>query len=219
MAKRMIIVQAVVLASFCVVGALFAQPAALQKEVGGAVINDIKSMLKTSYIDLLASSEFANWDDIKSRFEAVKRATESFESKYSAELKGGMVVAPVQAPAPVVDVAVLPQIPAVETSAAPVAAPVIAPQAPVVEPIALPSIPAQVAAPITTPIVLPVAPTQTPAIAPISLPLPIPAAPAPISVPAPTPPAPISMPITTTETPAPAAEPVGMPAMGGMPMV
>lgn len=203
------------------------------KDVGDVVVRDIKSMLKAPYLDLLASSELATWNDVKSRFEVAKRATELFEMKYSIELKGGATT-PLAPATPSVTV---------PSSPAPMPAPA---------PAGMPGPDTNMGMPAVTP---PPPPAVIPAPAPAGMlgsdmgMMPPPPAPVPMGMPAVTPPpppaaipAPAGMPSPDmgmgipglTPPPLPAPAPAGMPGtvpqplpapapapmgMGGMPMM
>ena len=60
-----------------------------KNDISGAVINDIKSIIKEPCLNLLASSELISWAELKERVGRAKKALEMFEVKYRAELASG----------------------------------------------------------------------------------------------------------------------------------
>jgi len=59
----------------------------VSKEIGAVVVFDIKQM-KDAFIDLLATSELASFDELSSRVNKVDKAFQLFKAKYSADLAG-----------------------------------------------------------------------------------------------------------------------------------
>lgn len=90
------------LVMLAVLGFVVLQSQADKKEIGKQAVQDIKGMLKSPYMDILASSDLISWEEFKTRFERVKAATASFETKYKDQMSGMVPMAPIasEMPAP-----------------------------------------------------------------------------------------------------------------------
>lgn len=221
--------------------------AAGHKEVGGSVVTDIKTMLKNPFLDLLASSDLAGWTDVKGRFEAVKRAIELFEVKYSIELKGsastpaatptsmGMSSSDMgvsATPAPIGSSSTTPPVIAATPGSTPMgmngmgmsAAPVPSSAPSVTPPPALPAPAPMGMGDMGMPSAVPATPpASSPMGAPSVTPPPVLPAPAPMGMPSATPstpavPSPMGAPGVTPPPVLPAPAPMGMPSATPAPM-
>lgn len=149
----------------------------VKKDIGEAVVSEIKLSLRPAYLDLLASSDLASWSDIKNRLEAVQKVTEAFVAKYANDLTGEgggapavtqTPTAPISSPAPEV---VTPVLSVPETTTPPVAPIATSTPAAVVPPTQPTAVPAAVAPvePTPAPVVLPatdVSAAQPPVVTP-----------------------------------------------------
>jgi len=79
------------------------------KEIGSVVVFDIKQM-KDSFIDFLATSELATFDELNMKVKKVDEVLQLFKAKYSADLSGSQ--APAVQSQPAAAVTPPPQVPA-----------------------------------------------------------------------------------------------------------
>jgi len=180
----------------------------VKKDIGEAVVSEIKSSLRPAYLDLLASSDLASWSDIKNRLEAVQKATEAFVAKYTNDLMGEAGGTPAVTPTPTVPVSSpVPEVVTPVDPTQPTVVPAVVtstPVEPTPAPAVVPATEASVAQPpvVTPEIAAPTVPVAEPA------PVVIPSTPVPVTTPPPSTPVAASIIPPSTPELTPAAVPV-----------